>query len=690
MPLEIPASAPGRGHPSPPGATPAGDGVNFSLHTPGASSVDLMLFASSTAATAARIVPLDPRRNRTDDWWHVHLPACGHGQVYAWKVFGELHDATAGKVLLDPWGRAVTGLDIYDRAAARRPGDSTATALRSVVVDPDLYDWAGDTRPPAPKREIVYEMHVAAFTRHPASGVDAAHRGTFAGVAGRADHLRDLGITTVELMPVACFDPQDAPAEGLVNYWGYSPVSWFAPHPGWAADRSATGPVDEFRDMVKALHLAGLQVMLDVVFNHTAEADADGPVLCWRGLSPRTWYLHDPEDELADFTGCGNTVNANDAVVRRNIVDALCWWTEHMHVDGFRFDLAGALARDRDGKPLARPPLLEDLATEPRLAGVRLVAEPWDAAGHHLVGHLPGDRWAFWNDRFRDDVRGFLRGDADRIESLMARIVGSVDLLGSPVGGPRQVVNFFACHDGFCLADLVSYDRKYNQDNGEDNRDGSNHNLSWNCGHEGPDAPATVLALRRRQQRNFLCLLLLSHGTPLLLAGDELGHTRRGNNNPWCQDNELNWLNWDPDAVDADLLRFYREIIAFSRGVALLQQNRFWRATGADGPGDISWHGRVPSKPDWRPGSRQLAYTLEDTVAPQRIHVMLNAGEEPILFTPPPARLGSAWSLIVDTGREAPGDIQPPVSAPPLPAGPVEVGSHTVVVLLDAAEVHLL
>jgi glycogen operon protein len=651
--------------------------------------VDLVLFGTADAAVPERVLTLTADDHLTGDWWHVHLAGVGHGQVYGWKVFGEEHDATAGKVLLDPWGRAVTGLTTYDRAAARRPGDSTATALRSVVVDPHRYDWEGDAGPPAPAREIIYEAHPAALTRHPSSGVDADLRGTFAGVARQAEYLKDLGVTTVELMPVACFDPQDAPA-GLVNYWGYSPVSWFAPHPGWAADRSPTGPVDEFRGMVKALHRAGLQVMLDVVVNHTAEAGPDGPVLCWRGLSPRTWYLHGPDGAPIDVTGCGNTVHAHDAVVRRNIVDALCWWTEHMHVDGFRFDLAGALARDQVGRPLDRPPLLDDLAAEPRLAGVRLVAEPWDAGGLHLVGRLPGKRWGFWNDRFRDDVRCFLRGDTGKVESLMARITGSRDLLPSAEGGPRQVVNFFACHDGFCLADLVTYERKRNLENGEDNRDGSDHNLSWNCGHEGPDAPAAVREIRRRQQRNFLCLLMLSHGTPLLLAGDESGHTRRGNNNPWCQDNELNWLDWSPEAVDQDLLRFVRTLVGFSREVALLQENRFWRATGAEGPGDISWHGQLPGKPDWRPNSRRIAYTLEDTVAPQRVHVMLNASEDTAPFTPPPPRLGNAWRVIVHTGRPSPQDIQPPETAPPLPDGPLDLPPHAVAVLLDTKPVNLM
>jgi len=669
------------GEPSPPGATVHPDGVNFCLHAPAARRVELLLFAASDEPAPDRVLALADPAHRTGDWWHVFVPDAGHGQVYGWRT------VTAGEVpsplLLDPWTRAVAGLERYDRAAARRGGDNVDHALRSVVVDPDIYDWENDRPPAAPPREVIYEMHVAAFTRDPSSGVPEARRGTYAGAMDRIDHLVELGVTTVQLMPVQHFDPQDAPP-GLVNYWGYSPVAWCAPHGGWAADRGPTGPVDEFRDLVKALHRKGLRVVLDVVFNHTAEGEADGPVLSWRGLDAATWYLHDADTgSLLDVTGCGNTVNANGAVPRRLILDALRWWTEHLHVDGFRFDLAAAMARGTDGEPLANPPVFDDMATDPVLAGSRLVLEPWDTGGHNLVGTLPGDRFACWNGRYRDTLRRFWRGDEGVIEDLMARLVGSPDLAEDPAAGARQSINFVTAHDGFCLADLVAFQRKRNEANGEEGRDGSDHNLSWNCGHEGPDAPPEVLTLRRRQVRNLLAMLLLSHGTPMLLMGDEMGTTRGGNNNPWCQDNELNWLDWRLADDDDGLLRFTREMIRFTSGLAVLRRDSYWHATDPDVPGEITWHGREPGRPDWRPASRVLAWTLESDEAPERVHVMANAGPQPVAFTPPPPRHGPAWRCVVDTSAVPPADVVTGADAEPV-AGPVEVAAHGLVVLLDA------
>jgi glycogen operon protein len=644
--------------------------------------MELQLFADAADPAPARVLKLDCPRHRTGDWWHVHVPGAGHGQVYGWRSVDVAGTRTA--LLVDPWARAVTGLDLYDRAAARRPGGDVARALRSVVVDPDRYDWENDRPPAAPPREVIYEMHVAAFTRDPASGVPESRRGTYAGVADRIDHLVDLGVTTVEFLPVQQFDPQDAPA-GRVNYWGYSPVAWSAPHAGWAADRSPTGPVDEFRDLVKALHRKGLKVILDVVYNHTAEAEAGGPVLSWRGLDPRTWYLHDPATgELIDHTGCGNTVAANAAVPRGLILDSLRWWTEHMHVDGFRFDLAAAMARDDDGTPLRRPPVFADMAADPVLAASRLVVEPWDTGGHHLVGRLPGDRFAFWNGEYRDAVRSFWRGDADTIENLMARVVGSPDLVADPAAGARQSINFVTAHDGFCLADLVAYEKKRNEANGEGNRDGSDHNLAWNCGHEGPDAPPDVLALRRRQVRNLMATLLLSHGTPMLLMGDEMGATRRGNNNPWCQDNDHNWLDWDLAADPGGLLRFTREMIRFTSGLGVLQQDRYWHATDPERAGEITWHGTEPGRPDWRPASRVLAWTLADDEPPRRVHVMANASPADAAFAPPVPRHGEAWRLVVDTAAAPPADFVAPADAAAV-AGEVLVASHALVVLVDIA-----
>ncbi|MFN2370148.1 MAG: glycogen debranching protein GlgX [Candidatus Krumholzibacteriia bacterium] len=676
------------GRPAPLGAAPAEAGVNFCVHAPAATAVELLLYAAAADPEPAAVVPLDPVRNRTDGYWHVLLPDTGHGQVYAWRADGP-HDPDRGlradreKVLLDPWARAVVGHDTWDREAARRPGPNGPSALRAVVVDPERYDWEGDRplRLP-PGREVIYELHVGGFTRHPSSGADAARRGTYAGMAERLDHLRDLGVTTVELMPIHAFDHQDAPP-GLVNVWGYSPVAWFAPHPGYSSDRSPTGPVDEFRDLVKACHRAGLRVVIDVVFNHTAEGGPEGPTLGWRGLADATWYLGSAEGRYLDVTGCGNTVNANDPVVARTIVDCLRWWVEHLHVDGFRFDLACALCRDTDGEPLARPPVIAAIDTDPVLAGRRLVAEAWDAAGLQQVGTFPGRRFATWNGPFRDTVRRFLRGDTGTIEGLMARLVGSRDIFAAPHQRPSHGVNFVTAHDGFSLADLVAYERKHNAANGEHNRDGSDHNLAWNCGVEGPSDDEAVAALRRRQARNFLVLLLCANGTPMLWMGDEVGHTRQGNNNPWCQDNELNWLDWSARESEADLLRFVRLLVRATSAFPLLQADRWWTVSGPDGSDDVTWHGTEPGKPDWRPASRRLAFTLDPDQDAGRWHLMLNAAGSAAAFTPPPPRAGRAWHLLVDTAAPPPGDIHEPAAAPGLAGPACRVAAHAVAVLVE-------
>lgn len=674
------------GRPAPLGATVTAGGVNFSVCSPDATGTVLALFDAPDAPAPAAELRLDPSRHRTGPYWHVEVPGLGHGQVYGWRVEGP-RDPAAGllfdrdKLLLDPCARAVTGQDRYERRAAAAPGDNTASALRAVVIDPALYDWRGDRPlPPPPGREVIYEVHVRGFTAHASSGLPDSLRGTYAGLAARAAWLRELGVTTVELMPVHEFDAQDAPA-GLVNAWGYSPVAWSAPHAAYSSDRSPTGPVDEFRDMVRALHREGLRVIIDVVYNHTAEGGPDGPVLSWRGLDNRGWYLagRDPA-HYADYTGCGNTVNANHPVAMHVILESLRWWVRHLHVDGFRFDLASAHARDQDGAPLARPPLLLAIDTDPELAGARLVAEAWDAGGLYQVGDFPGRRFAVWNGRFRDDVRRFWRGDEGMIESLMARLVGSPDLLRDREARPSHTVNYAACHDGFCLRDLVSYSRKHNEANGEGNRDGSNDNHSWNCGAEGPTDDPLVAALRARQARNLLALTLLSHGTPMLLAGDEFGHTRRGNNNPWCQDNELNHLDWSPAAQDAGLLRFTRGLLKFTAGLRILQEDRFWSATSHERPGDISWHGVERGRPDWSPRSRALAFTLEHAGG-QAVHVMANAGRQALEFALPTARAGGPWRLVADTARPSPADFHEPGAEPVLATTSVRVSPHSLVVV---------
>ncbi len=675
------------GRPAPLGATVQDGGVNFAVFSKYARRVELLLFDDEDAPAPARVITLDAAAHRTNYYWHVFVPGVDHGQLYAWRVDGprepaEGHRYDGEKVLLDPYARAVAGQPRYDRQAARKRGDNCARALRGVVIDPARYDWEGDRPLPSPGgREFIYEMHAAAFTAGPSSGVPEDLRGTYAGITAKIDHLRSLGVTAVELMPVHEYDPQDAP-RGLANYWGYSSLAWFAPHRAYAAAASPEGAVDEFRDMVKALHRAGIRVILDVVYNHTAEGGPDGPVLSWRGFENSAYYMLAEDKSLyRDFTGCGNTVNANHSVVRRLIRDSLAWWVGEMHVDGFRFDLASAMTRGEDGQPLAQPPVVWAIESDPVMAATTLVAEAWDTGGLYQVGRFPGDRFAQWNGRFRDDVRRFWRGDSDTIENLMARLVGSPDLFSDVGARPSQSVNYAACHDGFCLRDLVSYERKHNLANREDNRDGSDDNIAWNCGHEGETDDPAINGLRARQARNFLVTVLLAHGTPMLLAGDEFGQTRQGNNNPWCQDNALNWLDWNLDDARSGLLRFTRLLSAFAADLRILHEDRFWAATSPTRAGDVSWHGLRAGQPDWSPASRLLAFSLEHRSGGEMVYAALNAGAAARTVQLPPLPRGDHWRLVVDTAQPSPQDIRPVASAPVVTTGSLEVGAHAAVVV---------
>ena len=502
-------------------------------------------------------------------------PELASGQLYAWRAHGVYdpprglrHDP--GAVLLDPYGRAIAVPAGYDRFAAGRPNRTAGTARKSVVVDMGAYDWEGD-RPLGREftRTVIYELHVKGFTAHPNSGVRAGLAGTYAGLIEKIPYLTDLGITAAELMPVQAFDPQDAPP-GQLNYWGYSPVSFFAVHPGYASTADPPGVLDEFRTMVKALHRAGIEVILDVVFNHTAEGGADGPTFCWRGLDDDAYYLFEGEDcaRYANFSGCGNTINANHAIVRRMILDSLHHWVADMHVDGFRFDLASILSRDSHGRPMASPPVLWQIETDPVLAGTKLIAEAWDAGGLYQVGSFVGDRWREWNGRFRDDLRDFSRGGAGSVARLPNRFLASPDLYGRRRTEVDHSINFITAHDGFTLNDLVSYDRKHNEANGENNRDGSDWERSCNHGVEGPTDDPDIDRLRLRVIKSLLAMMLLSVGCPMLSMGDEVRRTQGGNNNAYCQDNQTSWFDWS--LVDQE-----RRPAAFRQG----------RHHGADGPG---------------------------------------------------------------------------------------------------------
>jgi isoamylase len=683
-----------QGTSAPLGASVQLAGVNFSVFSKDAAAIELLLFEDANAAEPSRVIALDRAGHRTYHYWHVFVPGLTPGQAYGYRAHGPLAPERGlrfdgAKLLLDPYGRAVAVPDGYSRAAAQRPGDNAALAMKSVVADVSRYDWEGDAPLKRPFAEtVIYELHVRGFTQHSSSGVAPFRRGTYAGLIEKIPYLVDLGVTAVELLPIFQFDPQDAP-DGRVNYWGYQPVSFFAPHHAYSSRKTPLGVIDECRDMIKALHRAGIEVILDVVFNHTAEGGEHGPTLSFRGLANDFYYMLQPDkSHYADYSGCGNTLNANHPVVRRLIQDSLRYWVAEMHVDGFRFDLASILSRDEAGHPIPDPPLLWDIESDPLLSGTKLIAEAWDAGGLYQVGSFVGDAWQEWNGRFRDDVRRFVRGDRGSVSAVATRLLGSPDLYSHEEREAEQSINFVTCHDGFTLNDLVSYNQKHNEANGEQNRDGTNDNVSWNCGDEGPTGDASVEALRNRQIKNFLALEMLAAGTPMLLMGDEVRRTQRGNNNAYCQDNEVSWFDWTLVERHADVLRFVQVLTAFRQrrdivtdGAGLSLNQLLRRA-------EIDWHGIGLNRPDWGEHSHSLAFTATSLGSRFLLHGMLNAYWEPLTFELPPVPRGSQqrWRRCIDTARPSPDDISPWSHAPTVTTPAYVVQPRTVALVALALE----
>jgi isoamylase len=683
----IPKTKEGQSYPL--GATICDDGTNFSVYSKHAAGIELLLFDGADDAWPNRVISIDPATNRTYHYWHVFVPGVKAGQIYGYRVNGPLDPLSgmrfdSSKVLVDPYGRGTVVPKNYSRDAAQTKGDNTAMAIKSVVTDPHTYDWGGDAPLNRPSSQtIVYEIHVRGFTRDPSSGVAAQKRGTFAGLVEKIPYLKELGITAVELMPVFQVDPQDAPF-GRVNYWGYAPVSFFAPHQAYSSCQDPLGPLDEFRDMVKALHCAGLEVILDVVFNHTAEGDHDGPTLSFRGFDNTTYYiLEQDRSRYANYSGTGNTLNANHPIVRRMILDSLRYWVKEMHIDGFRFDLASILRRGESGQLIPSPPVSWDIESDPELAGTKLIAEAWDAAGLYEVGSFVGDSWKEWNGRFRDDVRSFFRGEEGSVTRFADRLIGSPTIYGHEEREAEQSVNFVTCHDGFTLNDLVSYDHKHNEANGEDNRDGSNDNRSWNCGIEGPTTDPGVEKLRNQQVKNFLTVTMLAVGMPMLLMGDEVRRTQRGNNNAYCQDNETSWFDWTFLSKHADVHRF----------VALLNSRRVLRDLEPERKRvslnqllrgvNLAWHGVKLNQPDWGESSHSIAFTVEIHQEKLLFHVISNAYWHPLDFELP--RLDNAaenpWRRWIDTALDSPHDILEWAKAEPLHGYNYRAESRSVVML---------
>jgi len=680
------------GSSSPLGATVRDGGVNFSIFSRKATSVELLFFDREDDALPSRIIAINPETNRTYHYWHIFVPDLQPGQIYGYRIHGPSDPASGlffnpAKVLLDPYGRSVVVPKNYNRDIAREAGDNTATAMKSVVVDPDAYDWEGDLPlKHSSAQTIVYEMHVRGFTRHPNSGVAPEISGTYRGLIEKIPYLQQLGVTAIELLPVFQFDAQDCPP-GLVNYWGYQPISFFAPHHAYSSRQDPLGPIEEFRDMVKALHRAKIEVILDVVFNHTAEGDHTGPTLCFRGIDNSAYYIIDSHtSRYLDFSGCGNTLNTNNPTVRRMILDSLRYWVQEMHVDGFRFDLASVLARDSAGQLMADPPLIWDIESDPVLAGIKVIAEAWDAAGLYQVGSFVGDSWKEWNGRFRDDVRSFFRGDNGTVCRFADRILGSSEIYAHDNREAEQSVNFVTCHDGFTLNDLVSYNQKHNQSNGDDNRDGADDNRSWNHGVEGPTDDPAIETLRGRQVKNMLTTTLLALGMPMILMGDEVRRTQNGNNNAYCHDDESAWFDWS-------LLQKYPDVHRF---VQILIARRLLRDTGPERhqitltqlikSAIKDWHGVKLNHPDWNENSHSIAFSVYLARENTFFYFIFNAYWEPLDFELPILVTGDKhpWCRWIDTYLASPQDIVEWQNPPAVSGYNYRAGPRSVVVLTCA------
>ncbi len=671
-------------------------GVQFVVYSHSATAMRVLLYDGVGDRDPAEAIELDPESDRWGDIWSIFVPGLGPGQLYHFQADGPFDPERGQRFdgaarLIDPYAKALAGDYLLDDAGQIVPP-------KCVVVD-DAFDWQGDRHLRRDLADtVIYEMHVRGFTAAETSGV--ARPGTYLGVIEKIPYLKSLGVTAVELMPVheypASLPGAAPPARG--NYWGYDPIAFFAPHRGYAAGTEPGCQVREFKEMVRALHAAGIEVILDVVFNHTAEGNHLGPTLSFKGLENRVYYmLGDGGSSYKNYSGCGNTINGNHPIVREVIFLCLRHWVHNYHVDGFRFDLASILSRDRNGDILPNPPIIEVITEDPMLADTKIIAEAWDAAGAYQVGSFASLRWAEWNGRYRDDVRRYWRGDYAQTGHLATRLAGSSDLYGDDGRQPFHSINFVTSHDGFTLNDLVSYREKHNEANGEGNRDGDNNNFSENYGVEGPTRRPEVNALRARQLRNMLATLLLSQGVPMLVAGDECRRTQGGNNNAWCQDNAVSWFDWSLVDGNADLVRFVRELIRFRRDNPTLRRRSFLAGgTSANGTiPDVEWFSPEGTLIDWYACDASLcclfgAPPVDDAHVdgvPRHVMLLSHSGSTPRSFRLPsvPAIRGLSWRVFVDTAAPPPHDIHPDGTGPLVDVElPVELGERSLVCLIAA------
>jgi len=665
------------------GATVKPDGVNFAIFSQYARDVSLLLFDDPTAEPTD-IIPLEAQTRYV---WHAFVRGLKPGQLYGYKIGGD-YDPSHGmrfnpnKLLLDPYAKAVTGkfrntnnlLLAYDAGSFEKDRsfdsrDNNSIAPKSIVVD-DAFDWGDDAPPAIPlEKLIIYEVHVKGFTAHPSSGV--SHPGTYLGFIEKIPHLKSLGVNAIELLPVQESHVEDfLVSKGLTNYWGYNTIGFFAPESSYSTGRSPGCQVAEFKTLVREIHAAGMEVILDVVYNHSGEGSEMGPTLCFRGVDNPTYYLltgttNDPYRYYMNYSGCGNTLNLSDPYVIRFVMDSLRYWTEVMHVDGFRFDLASVLGREENSYRKSAS-FFDAISQDPVLARVKLIAEPWDM-GAYEVGNFPVD-WSEWNGRFRDTVRRFGKGDSGQIQDLGWRLAGSADLYEDDGRSAYNSVNFITCHDGFTLNDLVSYNEKHNDANLEHNTDGTNDNNSWDSGAEGETDDAGVVALRKQRVKNYLCMLFFSMGTPMLLGGDEFMRTQRGNNNAYCQDNEISWFDWNLGKQNADVMDFCRKTIAFTKRYTVLQQRKFFQGKDLDGDAvpDIAWFDDKLDSPSWTdPEARLICYQLDGGEAKSNLgeyylFIILNADFNLHRVAIPPLRNGLSWRRVIDTSLPSGDDFREP------------------------------
>jgi isoamylase len=670
------------GTPLPLGTLRQNGGINFALVSKHATAVTVVLQLDEETVE----IDLDPRVNKTGDIWHIFVGIdTNRPVIYGYKIDGptinpRLHSYDKTKIILDPYAKAIATPVVWGQIPC---GGQFCNQPLGLIPPHSIFDWENDQTPTIAKKDlIIYEMHVRSFTRHSSSNVSAP--GTFLGIIDKIPHLVELGVNAVELMPIQEFNESEYKIsnpkiqQNLYQYWGYSTFNFFSPMNRYAGSITVGAAIQEFKEMVKALHKNGIKVILDVVFNHTSEGNAKGPANSFKGIDRCAYYILDQAGALADFTGCGHTFNTNTPLVQQLIIDALRYWVLEMHVDGFRFDLASIFYRDTKGRPTTKPPILEVISQDPVLADTILIAEPWDAVGLYHVGNFypQEERWSEWNGRYRDAIRKFIKGTPSLKGKFASRISGSQDIYGSQ--SPLSSINFVTSHDGFSLADLVSYNQKHNLSNGENNHDGENNNDSWNCGAEGVTTDAAILGLRQRQMRNFHLALMISQGIPMLTMGDEYGHSKKGNNNTWCQDNELNWFLWDHLKENEDFFRFYRNLIAFRKAHPVLRRGHFLSDA------DVCWHGTNGQKTIWDKDTQFLAFTLIDAEKNEVIYCAFNAQNSSLSIEFPPPHKGSSWHWVVNTANTPPDDYYEEGQRPLVNSGTFVMLGYSAIVFLSS------